>query len=213
MSALPISKNYIASLIPKGAAILDVGSFDGRDAIELANACQTEVHCFEPYPASFEAIKLQRDPRLTAWPYALASYHGNGWLTVAKGHAQSNTIKQPLIHRKVWPSIKFHNHQIAIKVTTLDLWNEKIRNGAPVDFIWCDVNGAEEHFILGGVQTLAKTKYLYSEFCVKELFDKAMDKERFCKALPGFELIGEFNVGKNFGNLLFKNKNEGLWIS
>jgi hypothetical protein len=29
--------------------------------------------------------------------------------------------------------------------------------------------------------------------------------------LPGFEVIGDYNFEGNYGNLLFKNKNEGLW--
>lgn len=208
-----ISKNYIASLVPKGAFILDVGSFNGVDAQELAEACNTVVHAFEPYPASYEAIKLLRDDRIIAWPYALGGYKGKVPMFIGKGHTQSNSIREPKKHKRIWPGIKFRN-KVEVNITTLDDWFAMWCTQEPVaviDFIWADCNGSEADFVAGGVRSLAVTKYLYMEYCAVELYDGAMDKEQTVKMMKGFDVMGEYNSGVNYGNLLFKNKNEGLW--
>lgn len=204
-----IDKHYIKKLIGTGATILDIGSFDGRDAVELAEICETIVHCFEPNPASYEIMKLLGNNSLIIYPYALCAFHGTVLLNLSN-HPQSDTIKRPKMHLKVWPDIKYEN-TIQVKCTTLDSWNWHVRKGAPIDFCWVDINGAEGDFLIGAIETLKITKYLYIEFCVKELFAKALNKEAMIKALPGFECIGTYNEGLNYGNALFKNKNESLW--
>lgn len=206
-----ISKHYIKQLIGTGATILDIGSYNGKDAAELAEICETEVHCFEPNPASYEIMKLLANDKLILWNYAVCAYNGFATLNLSN-HPQSDTIKTPKLHKKIWPEIEYYD-RVKVKCTTLDAWNHHVRKDEPIDFCWVDINGAEGDFLLGAAQTLNITKYLYIEFCVKELFAKALNKEAMIKALPGFEMIGEYNTGPSYGNLLFKNKSESLWIT
>ena len=199
-----ISKTYISSLIPKGAMILDVGAYDGRDSVELAEACNTIVNCFEPNPESYKKIMARDDARLTIWPYALGAFHGKCRMNVSN-HPQSDSIKTPKLHKKLFPDVVYHD-SIEINITTLDGWNHSVNKGAAIDLAWVDVNGAEADFLIGGAETLKVTDYLFIEFCEKELFAKCLNRERMIKALPGFEVIGEYNFEGNFGNLLFKRK-------
>lgn len=210
---MDIDKQYIKELIGPGASILEVGSFDGKDAFELAEVCETLVHAFEPNPASYllitEKIKSAQNNNVQVWNYAVTGHDGFISLNVSN-HPQSDSLKEPRLHKKIWPDIKFLE-RIKVKCLTLDSWNHRVRQGKPVDFIWCDVNGAEDAFLIGAAATLNITKYLYIEYCAVELFQKALDKEGMIKALPGFEVIGEFNEGPSYGNLLFRNKNQELW--
>jgi len=201
---MDINKQDILTLIGKGAVILEIGSFNGKDAAELAEVCETEVHAFEPNPASFEIMKLLANDKLVLWNYAVCAHNGYTVLNLSN-HPQSDTIKTPKLHKKLFPDVKYKD-DVKVKATTLDSWNYSVRKGEPVSFIWCDVNGAEADFILGANQTLCKTKYLYIEFCEKELFAKALNRANMIKALPGFEVIGEYNFMGSFGNLLFRNK-------
>lgn len=196
-----VSKNYIASLIPKGAKVLDIGSFDGKDALELADACNTMVDCFEPNPEAYGRIT---DDRLIIWPYAIGAFHGKIQMNVSN-HPQSNTIREPKLHKKIFPDV-IYTDKITVNITTLDLWNHRVNYNGPIDLIWCDVNGAEADFLKGAAQTLKITDYLYIEYCEKELFSKCLNKAQMIKALPGFEVMGEYNVGPSYGNLLFKRK-------
>ncbi len=205
-----ISKNYIASLIPKNSMILDVGAFNGIDADELSKACDSDVHAFEPYPASFEMIKQRHNSRIIQWPYALGGFNGTVPMYIAKGHVQSNSIREPKKHKKIWPDIKFRG-KVNIKITMLDDWFRSWQKEDPtcthIDFIWCDTNGAEADFIVGGAKTLLMTKYVYIEYCETELYKNVMNREATIKALPGFEVVGDYGFKGNFGNLLLKNKN------
>jgi len=201
----PISKKYISSLIPKGSCILDIGSFDGKDAQELATLCKSNVHCFEPTSGSYEGLKKLEDSRLFLWPYAVGSFNGTTVINLSPNHPQSNTLKSFAGHKKAFPNINFEGTE-QINVITLDSWNISFRKSAPVDFIWCDVNGSEADFLIGASHTLTRTLYLYIEFCIKPLFDKSLSRDQIEKALPGFEVIGEYSVGENYGNLLMKNK-------
>lgn len=206
---MDISKSYISSLIPQNSMIIDVGAYNGKDSDELSKACNSNVHSFEPYPASFEAIKLLHNERIIQWPYALGGFSGIIPMYIAKGHVQSNSIREPKKHKKVWPDIKFRG-KVNIKITTLDSWFRSWQKHDPeckgIDLAWVDTNGSEADFIFGGVETLKVTKYIYLEFCAVKLYDGAMDKEQTIKMLPGFELMGEYNVGPSYGNLLMKNK-------
>lgn len=206
---MDISKNYIQSLIGNGASILEIGSYNGKDGAELAAACKTMVHCFEPNLASVELIKALENNDLMIWPYAVGSSNGVALINVSN-HPASDTLKVPKKHKKIFPNVKYKK-VAKINITTLDKWNHTVRNNDPVDFIWCDVNGSEADVILGGAKTLSVTKYLYIEFCEVELFENAMNREQTKRALPGFEVIGEYNFEGNYGNLLFKNKNLALW--
>lgn len=205
-----ITKQEIKELIGTGGMILDVGAFNGRDAAELAEVCETDVHAFEPYPASYEAIKLLHNPRLTIWTYALGGFNGTVPMHIAKGHVQSNSIRVPKKHKKIWPDIKFES-KTNIKITMLDSWFRAWQAQNPdctkIDLIWLDVNGSEADFLIGAAKTLTVTRYIYIEYCEVELYEKAMNREQTIKALSGFEMVGDYNFGGNYGNLLFKNKN------
>lgn len=205
-----ISKTYISSLIPQHASILDIGSFDGKDAQELATVCQSNVHCFEPTESSYLKLMALEDERLTLWKYAVSSFNGRTTMNVSPDHPQSNSIKTPRKHLKAFPGVRYNGTE-PVNVTTLDSWNWSVRKGAPIDFIWCDVNGAEADFIVGAVNTLAVTHYLYIEFAVVELFARSLNLYQLEQALPGFENIGTYSVGDNYGNVLFKNKNTELF--
>ena len=208
-----ISKHYIKELIGPGATILEIGSFDGKDAFELSEVCETVVDSFECNPASYllicEKIKSTQNNNVRIWNYAVTGHDGYIMLNLSN-HPQSDSLKNPVLHKKIWPDIKFTD-KVKVKCLTLDSWNWRFRQRKPIDFIWCDVNGAEDAFMIGAFQTLPKTRYLYIEYCEVELYQKAFSKAEIQKALPGFEVIGEYNVGPSYGNLLLKNKNKLLW--
>ncbi len=205
-----ITKQEIKELIGTGGMILDVGTFNGKDAAELSEVCETVVHAFEPYMASYEAIKLLHKPDIIIWPYALGGFNGTVPMHIARGHVQSNSIRVPKKHKKIWPDIKFKS-KVNIKITMLDAWFMAWQKEDPscdhIDFIWLDVNGSEADFLIGAAKTLTLTRYIYIEYCEVELYEKAMNREATIKALSGFEVVGDYNFSGNYGNLLFKNKN------
>lgn len=202
-----IDKTIFTTLLPENACILDIGSYDGKDAVELADVLNTEVHCFEPDIDSFAKIKARKDDRLICWKYAVGAWHGKGPFVKSPNHPQSNSMHAPLKHTKVFPKVKFSKRSYMVECTTLDNWHRSVMLGKQVDLIWIDVNGSEGDVIKGATAVLKMTKYLYIEFQEVELYKGAMNREKTLLRLPDFEMVGEYNFEGNYGNLLLRNKN------
>lgn len=202
-----IDKTILKQLMPELPTVLDIGSYNGKDAQELSDILDCEVHCFEPDKDSYNKIKALKNARLILWPYAIGAWHGKAPFVKSKNHPASNSMRAPLKHTKVWPHIKFSRSADMVNCTTLDSWHHSVLKDKVIDLIWLDVNGAESDVIKGGTQALSKTRYLYIEFQEVELFKGAMNKEKTLLRLPDFELVSEHNFEGNYGNLLLKNKN------
>ena len=78
-----------------------------------------------------------------------------------------------------------------VAVRRLDGWAAE--NGvARVDFVWADVQGAENRLIEGGRETLSRTRYLYTEYADRELYEGQWTLDRILAELPGFELAARY---------------------
>lgn len=201
-----IDKTIFKDMLPANAVVLDIGSYNGKDAVELAAILNTEIHCFEPDADSFAKIKALGNDSLILWQYAIGAWHGRGPFVKSPNHPQSNSMHAPYKHTKVFPKIKFSRRSYMVNCTTLDQWHRSVLKDKPVDLIWIDVNGSEGDVIKGATRVLRMTKYLYIEFQEVELYKGAMNREKTMLRLPDFELVSEWNFEGNYGNLLLKNK-------
>ena len=206
-----IDKKYLATLLPDCKNVIEIGSYNGKDAHELSYVLNCDINCFEPDKDNVEKIRGLQNNRLIIWPYALGAWHGKAPFVKSKNHPASHSMRAPLKHKDIFPAIKFSRQSNMVNVTTLDSWHRVALQGEIIDLIWCDVNGAESDVIKGGTAVLSVTKYLYIEFQEVELFKGAMSRECTLLRLPEFELVGEYNFEGNYGNLLLKNKNTELW--
>jgi len=200
-----MNKEIFKPLLPPNPVILDIGSFDGKDADELSRMFDCDVHCFEMDADNCSKIMGIGNNRLKVWNLVVGSKIGSIRYNHSGNHPQSSSIKEPLMHTVIFPGVKFDDIKDSYSIT-LDSWYRPSPSDT-IDLIWCDVNGAEDEFIKGATKTLKHTRYLFIEFEHKELFEGALNREQMIKALPDFECIGEYNFHGSYGNLLFKNKN------
>ncbi|MCS7030108.1 MAG: hypothetical protein NZL92_01060 [Gloeomargarita sp. SKYG116] len=63
------------------------------------------------------------------------------------------------------------------------------------------MQGAEVDLIQGGQQTLAKTRYFYTEYSSEELYEGQINLATLLKLLPDFKLVYRFG-----GDVLLKNQ-------
>ena len=61
-----------------------------------------------------------------------------------------------------------------------------------VDFIWADVQGAEADLVLGGRETLKRTRFFYTEYSNRELYEGQADLGQLLAMLPDFELVHRY---------------------
>jgi FkbM family methyltransferase len=190
-----MNKQELKNIIGEANVILDIGSYDGKDARELHELFGCQVHCFEP---NEEVFKWSEG--LIYWPFAVSNSSKNVNL-IESDHPQSSSLKLPHKHKAVWPKITFYPTK-AVTCIRLDRWSENKRN---IDLIWCDVNGSEGDLIAGATETLKHTRYLYIEVSDKELYAGQPKINEVIAMLPDFKVIGLYDFGENFGNILFKN--------
>jgi hypothetical protein len=69
-----------------------------------------------------------------------------------------------------------------------------------IDFIWMDVQGAEMEVLRGGKNTIAKTRYLYTEYSNKELYEGQANLRKLLKAVNNFDVLIRYP-----GDVLLRN--------
>lgn len=203
-----ITKEEIKDLIDNPeATVLEIGCADGLDTLEFLKVFASpgfRIFCFEPDPRNIASFKrLVRDTRARLIEAAIADHDGR--LTLNQSSTiYSSSLKEPNLANinARWPEISFEN-QVEVEAVTLDtfLENEKIET---VDFIWADVQGAEDLMIKGGRASLnARVRYLYTEYSNDQLYQGEPTDHEIVRLLgPNWKLMRRFH-----SDLLFKNTN------
>ena len=211
-----ITKEFIHQLVSRpNPTILEIGCHHGDHTLWFWEIFDfPKIFCFEPDPraASCFKHKIGNRPEISLYEYAISSKNGEITFYMSSGQESdimpegwdySGSIRTPKNHLKVHPWCKFEKN-IIVKTKTLDTWyQEKEIDG--VDFIWMDVQGAEIDVIRGGRNALRNTRYLYTEYSNKELYEGQISLKQLLKELPEFEVVIRYPE-----DILLRNKNESI---
>jgi hypothetical protein len=85
-------------------------------------------------------------------------------------------------------------------VRGLDSWASE-QGITKVDLIWADMQGAEGDLVAGGSETLAQTRYLYTEYSDEEWYEGQPTLARLVDMLPNFWILRRYRW-----DVLFENK-------
>ena len=204
-----MNKLEIKNLINKeNPIIFEIGCADGGDTLEFINTfSDLEIYCFEPEPKNIKLVKERINyPKHHLFEGVISDV--NGELTFNRSRTDnpddlsySGSIRKPKEHLNEWSFIKF-DEEITVKSITLDKFCED-KNIELIDFIWADVQGAEENLILGGLNTLnKKVRYFYTEYSNKEYYEGQLKLDSLLNLLgDNWELIRDFG-----SDVLLKNK-------
>ena len=201
--------------------ILDIGCNDGTHTLMFLSLFErARVYAFEPDPRARRRFEtLVQDSRAHLFATAVAAvdgvtefYPSDGapsaeWAArLPEGWDHSGSIRKPKQHLDVHPWCEFRQ-KIQVEVTRLDTWASKQAVEA-VDFIWADVQGAEADLIRGGRQTLKRTRFFYTEYSNRELYEGQADLVELLAMLPDFELVHRYQgeVHQYQGDVLLRNR-------
>jgi len=216
VSHCEITKELIAELVSKpNPTILEIGCNDGSHTLWFLEIFENpEIYCFEPDPRAIARFKTKVGHRCNVKLFEVALSDHNGDITFYQSGGQrdeqsaktmpegwdlSGSIRQPKEHLKIHPWVKF-DQSITVKTATLDTWCNK--HGIEViDFIWMDVQGAEVDVFRGGVNTLTKTRFLYTEYGNKELYKGQYVLKELLKHLKHFKALIRYPT-----DLLLRNR-------
>lgn len=193
--------------------ILEIGAHWGQDSLEFRRLFPAaEIWMFEPDPRNIFRIKKSGiDKAATLIEAAIGDIDGETEFLLSSGAPPrdsayfdpkappvpwsfSSSLKKPVKHLENVPWVKF-DQRAKVKVMKLDTFYSQSgfasqtgsdgKPGRGIDFIWADVQGAEDQMIAGGQQALARTSYLYTEYANEELYEGQINLAEILKRLPG----------------------------
>lgn len=167
--------------------IIDAGGYIGDSAIMLSDYTNKNVYCFEPleinYNVILDTIKINKKNNIVPVKLAL----GNKNCTMDIFHDNKIVGTTALDSSKVQYNHKIEgNTKETIEITTLDSYVEKYQLN--VGLIKTDLEGYEQNFILGAINTIKKQKPVL----IISIYHNPDD---FFKIKP---LIEELNLGYEF---------------
>ena len=188
--------------------VLELGAAEGEDTVKYVGA-------LKGLSRSFRYIAFEPDER-NVWhlnrvaekfpvevvPHALGDRDGIvPWRS--SNHPYSGSVKEPLEHYALYPHITFSDPQ-SVYMETLDNVARRMAIGT-VDWIWCDVQGAEDLIIAGGQSVFSRTRYFYTEYIEVEAYKGQIGRDEILRRLPGKWVIEEdYHSWDKGGDCLFR---------
>ncbi|MDD5722183.1 MAG: FkbM family methyltransferase [Syntrophales bacterium] len=212
----PITKEFISQLVSRpDPTILEIGCNDGSNTLWFLEVFDSpRIFCFEPDPRAASRFRKRIGERdeIHFYEYAISNkdgeevfYMSGGQETeeMPEGWDYSGSIRKPNNHMLAHPWCKFEKN-IVIPTKKLDTWCTE-QGIDTFDFIWMDVQGAEIDVIQGGRTALKNTRFLYTEYSNKELYEGQLPLKQLLKELAGFEVVVRYP-----DDILLSNKTHRL---
>jgi len=173
--------------VPGPKTFLELGSHCGTDTAWMSAISGVTIHAFEPDPRNHQP------PRQNVIQHraAISDCDGRAPFTLSlRGWEQewthSSSLKKPTNHLLRYP-VTFGD-RIDVETISLDTFSRRECPGT-IDFIWADIQGAEREMIRGGRQTLARTRFLFTEYSDDELYEGQATLSQIMSMLPQFRVV------------------------
>lgn len=208
-----MDKNYIKQLVGKNNPILfEIGCADGGDTqnfVDVFSDTDFKLYCFEPESTNIQHFKNRNfSDNVVLFEGAISKENGITRFNRSRNqndyndYRYSGSVKQPKEHTQNWPHILFDEFA-DVQIITLDDFCSQ--NGITlIDFIWADVQGAEDYLITGGRKMFDNgVRYFYTEYSDREFYENAPNQHRINELLgDNWEIVCDFRT-----DVLLKNKN------
>jgi 2-O-methyltransferase len=195
--------------------IVEVGSFDGIDAIELSRMFpDAGVYTFEADPRNYEILRRNTSyrARVKPVPKAVFDFTGDGVFHAsdsvgsgADGRASGSMLSPTQRFHDAHSGVRFEE-EFSVSTVALADWarDEGIEK---VDFLWMDAQGAELHILRGMGEDLLGVRAILLEVW-KEAFyagGGAFDEIESFLGRHGFELTHTW-IESGVGDALFQRR-------
>lgn len=208
-------ENYIKEAVAASARpiVFEVGAAKLEDTPKILELIVGEgkpydYYAFEPDPRNLEFARASRVyPLINLVATAVGNTVGHASFNQSSGknptygydHTLSGSLKKPKRHLEAHPWCRFDT-AIQVRSMTLDAFAQ-LYSIPHIDFIWCDVQGAEDLVVEGAQKILTHTRFLYTEYYEIEMYEGQIGIQEILKRLPGTWVVQE--VWPN--DVIFKN--------
>lgn len=209
--------DFITRKFNSNSIFFEVGSHFGTDTEKMAKTTKN-IHCFDPDPRNTKMFKEVNLPVFLN-EIAISNYDGTAIFYLSSGNvyesvygptdndrvngedwSASSSLREPKNHLNKVPWVKFNSTK-EVEVKRIDTYCKE-KEIEFIDFIWMDVQGAEDLVIEGMGGMLDKTRFIYTEYDEEELYSGSPALEKI------ISLLGEnWDVLEKYDNdVLFYNK-------
>lgn len=211
--------NFIEKTFNPNSIFFEIGSHFGTDTERLSKVT-SNIHCFDPDPRNTKIFSKLELPVILN-EFAISNHDGKSKFNLSSGNvydskfgptdndrvnkedwSASSSLKDPKEHLVKVPWVKF-NSSIEVKTRRIDSYCFDNRI-SKIDFIWMDVQGAEDLVIEGMGEMKEKIRFIYTEYETgEELYKGSPTLEKI------MNLLGEeWEILKKYDNdVLVYNKN------
>ena len=207
-------KQFIQSL--NISTFVEIGAHFCTDTVDFRRMHpNARIVCFEPDPRNIKVIKqLGNDKICELYELALSNTNHPMQFYLSSGNTHgkfsekvllendwscSSSLKKPTGHLRVHRWITFPN-SVTVNCSKLDDF-QPLKN-TRIDFMWVDVQGAEDLVFSCAQETLKNTHYVYTEYCNQQLYEGQLDLQGVLRLFPGYKVIHDFG-----GDVLLENIN------
>jgi len=184
--------------------ILHIGAHEAEELESYVEQGWTDVVWVEPIPEKHEIVlsRIQPYENMKAFNYAAWTKSGLTFSFYQTNNGQSSSIYPLNKHSEVYPHIIVEKI-ISVNTISIDDLMEEI-NWQP-DMINLDIQGAEYDALLGGLKTLKKTKYIYTEVSYDDLYFGACLEPQLTRLLKknGFDKRIEEKAMDSWGDAFY----------
>jgi len=185
--------------------VIEIGAADGQDTARLQEPLlhtgrEWRLLAFECEKNNFPKFRERKLDGVEFFELAVSDKCGPASFVGSGSWPYSGSLKEPKLHRISHAWIPFQP-PVEVNCTTLDDVFQTCRLDH-CDFIWMDVQGAEDLVIAGGLSALNKTRYLYTEYYGSEEYTGQLNREQIVERLPGWEIVQDWS-----GDMLLQNTN------
>lgn len=206
--------NFIQTINP--SVLLEIGAHFGTETQRFRDILPNcEIISFEPDPRNIKVLKERRiDEICKLEEFAISNINGKINFYLSSGDC-SNWATDPLLSKNDWSAssslkkpkahLDFHKwvrFEEVVEVNSIRLDDYEYLNNKIIDFIWMDVQGAEDLVFQGASETLKRTKYLYTEYNKNELYEGQLNLNQIKEILgDDWDIIHIYD-----DDILLKNK-------
>jgi 2-O-methyltransferase len=195
---------------------VEIGMHFGTDTVDFRKMHpNARIVSFEPDPRNIAMIKkLGNDKLCELYEFAISDTNEPMDFYLSSGNATgllddsiltendwscSSSLKRPTGHLIQHKWVTFPN-KVKVNCTKLDDFTP-LKN-TKIDFMWVDVQGAEDLVFSCAQETLKNTHYVYTEYSNQELYEKQLNLRGVLNLFPGFKVVHDFG-----GDVLLENMN------
>ena len=209
---------FIAENVKSDSIFFEIGSHFGIDTQKIFNLTGARIHCFEPDPRNLSIMEKNgiREISEKLNKMAVSDFIGKSDFYLSSGNAPevfsnkdlndnqwsaSNSLKKPKIHLEKVPWCKFDD-EIEVECITIDKYCSD-NNIEKIEFVWMDVQGAEDLVLKGMSEMSSKIRFIYTEYNDEEVYENSACKQKILDILGGsWKIIHDYG-----SDILLENNN------